>query len=145
MGQRPQGHSQLTRRPSCGRLAPEGDYPRSEACLRPYALSEFYRQSPTFISIGDKEKALKHAKLAVEYGPAYAINHLVFAHTLLTRGKRRKYCGAAKNHVSFSPADAIPETRADQETAQSMLRSLGVSPEPPTPCGEAGKACGEKP
>ena len=108
-------------------------------------LAEFYRQAPRLFSVGDKEKALQHAKLAVQYGPGYAINHLVLARTELDLGKKEDAVAELQKVLSLPPpADAIPETRADQETAAGLLRSMGVTPVA-TPCGEAGNACAEKP
>jgi len=117
-------------------------------------LAEFYRQSPRFFSIGDKTKALEHARLAVEYGPAYAINHLVLAQAYLDKGMKKEGIAELRKIMSLSPpADAIPETRADQETALAMLGSLGLKPaaetktsssrEPPQ-CGQAAGYCSEE-
>ena len=51
-------------------------------------LSEFYRQAPSGISVGDKTKAMEEAKLAVETGPQYAINHLALAEIYIDRGEK---------------------------------------------------------
>ncbi len=108
-------------------------------------LAEFYRQSPRFFSVGDKAKALHHAQLAVQYGPGYAINHLVLARAYLDLGKKDAAIAELQKVLTLSPpADAIPETRADQQTSAALLRTLGVNPVP-APCGEAGNACAEKP
>jgi tetratricopeptide (TPR) repeat protein len=107
-------------------------------------LAEFYRQSPRFLFVGDKEKALRHAQLAVQYGPGYAINHLVLARAYLDLGKKEEGITELQKVVMLSPpADAIPETHADQETATGLLRSMGITPMP-GPCGEAGNACLEQ-
>jgi tetratricopeptide (TPR) repeat protein len=108
-------------------------------------LASFYRQSPRIISVGNRAEALEEARLAVQYGPAYAINHLVLARVLLDAGNQEEAISELQKIVSlFPPADAIPETRADQETAQSMLRSMGIAPIP-APCGEPGTgACTEQ-
>jgi tetratricopeptide (TPR) repeat protein len=118
-------------------------------------LAEFYRQSPRVLSVGNKEKALEQARLAVQFGPGYAINHLVLARALLDVGKKEE--GAAelqKISALPPPADAIPETRSDQRTAESMLKSMGfapaskidASPAGETPhCGEAAGTCSEQP
>jgi len=108
-------------------------------------LAEFYRQTPRLISVGNKEKALAQAKLAVEYGPEYAINHLVLARAFLDLGKHDEAITELQKILALSaPEDAIPETHADQETAQTMLHSLGVNPPQPA-CGESGAACVEHP
>ncbi len=118
-------------------------------------LAEFYRQSPRLFSVGSKKKALAEARLAVEYGPGYAINHLVLARVLLDLGKKEEAISELKKIGTLSPpADAVPETRADQETALTMLESLGLKPaetksptnaQQPPQCGEAGGICAELP
>jgi len=95
-------------------------------------------------SVGDKKKALGHAQLAVQYGPTYAINHLVLARAYLDLGQKEEGIMELQKVVTLTPPpDAVPETRADQETATVILRSMGVSPVP-APCGEPGTgACTE--
>jgi tetratricopeptide (TPR) repeat protein len=101
-------------------------------------LAEFFRQSPRLFSVGDKKKALEHAQLAVQYGPAYAIDHLVLARAYLDLGKKDEGVAELQKVVTLMPPpDAVPETRADQETATVMLRSMGIAPIP-APCGEPG-------
>jgi tetratricopeptide (TPR) repeat protein len=107
-------------------------------------LASFYRESPPLISVGDKQKALAEAALAVQYGPQYAINHLVLAKSYLDIGKRDE--GIAQLQIILAmtpPQDAAPETRADQETAQAILKDLGVQISS-TPCGQAGGYCSEQ-
>lgn len=107
-------------------------------------LAEFYRQAPRLFSVGDKKKALRHAELAVQYGSGYAIHHLVLARTYLDLGKKEEAIVELQKIMVLSPpADAIPETRADQETASGLLRSMGVTPVA-SPCGEPGNACVEQ-
>jgi tetratricopeptide (TPR) repeat protein len=108
-------------------------------------LAEFYRQSPRLFSVGDKQKALEQAQKAVEYGPGYAINHLVLARACLDLGNKNEAIAELQKIGSLTPpADAIPETRADQETAVALLQSLGINPALPQ-CGEAGGVCTEQP
>ena len=88
-------------------------------------LASFYRQSPRFFSVGDKAGALEEARLAVKYGPGVAINHLVLARCYLDFGKKEE----ARKELEFitrmkPPPDAVPETRADQETARELLKNL---------------------
>jgi tetratricopeptide (TPR) repeat protein len=108
-------------------------------------LAEFYRQSPRLFSVGNKKKALEHAQLAVQYGPGYAINHLVLARAYLDLGKKEEGIMELQKVVTLAPPpDAIPETRADQETATVILRSMGVAPVPAS-CGDPGAgACTEQ-
>lgn len=115
-------------------------------------LAEFYRQSPRFFSIGDKKKALEQAQLAVDDGPDYAINHLVLARIWLDLDMKEKGIAELQKIATLTPpADAIPETRADQQTAAAMLQSLGITPgekgssatSQPPQCGEAGGVCSE--
>ena len=81
-------------------------------------LASFYREAPGVISVGDKAKALEQARLAVEYGPEYAINHLVLAKTYLDLGKKDEGVAELSKIAQLPPpADAIPETKADQMTA----------------------------
>ncbi len=117
-------------------------------------LAEFYRQAPKHISVGDKAKALEQARLAVEDGPDYAINHLALARALLDLGKKEEGIAELQKALTLpAPPDAIPETRADQEAASNLLKSLGVTPTHKidheaasgTPqCGEAAGVCSEK-
>src|SRR5258706_8392945 len=66
-------------------------------------LAEFYRQSPRLFSVGDKKKALEHAQLAVQYGPGYAINHLVLARAYLDLGKKEEGIMELQKVVSLRP------------------------------------------
>ncbi len=109
-------------------------------------LAQFYRQSPSLFSVGSKSKALEHARLAVQYGPGYAINHLALAEALLEHGQKKEAIQELQIIVSLvPPADAVPETRADQETALVMLKNMGIVSASAS-CGdfESG-ACLEKP
>ena len=88
-------------------------------------LASFYLHAPRFVSVGDKAKALEHARLAAQYGPGYAIDHLVLARVYLDQKKKADAVAELQKIVRLQPpADAIPETRADQETAAEMLKSL---------------------
>ena len=107
-------------------------------------LASIYREAPSVISVGDKAKALEHAKLAVEYGPGYAINHLVLARIDIDRDLKENAIKELRTITSLTPpADAVPETRADQETARTMLKSLGVLTTE-IPCGQAGGYCADQ-
>ena len=89
-------------------------------------LAEFYRQAPSTISIGDKKLALLHAHIAVEKGPTYAINHLVYAKTLKDVGRKEEAIDQLNQVLKLSPpVDAIPETHNDQATARQLLREWG--------------------
>jgi tetratricopeptide (TPR) repeat protein len=93
-------------------------------------LAEFYRQAPTVISVGDKKKALEQAKAAVEDDPAHVINHVIYARALIDNNKKEE----AKTQLQLAltlpaPADAIPETTSDQDTARELLHSLGGASE----------------
>jgi tetratricopeptide (TPR) repeat protein len=91
-------------------------------------LSEFYRQAPAGISIGDKAKALVEARKAVAEGPNYAINHLALARALLAGNDKAEAIQTLRKLVNLPPPpDAIPETRSDQETARHLLESLGAA------------------
>ncbi len=88
-------------------------------------LAEMYSHAPSMISVGDKKKGFHHAKMGAELPEAYSINHLVLARLYLERGER----DAARQHLQTilsltPPPDAIPETRADQDTAREMLKNL---------------------
>lgn len=108
-------------------------------------LAEFYRQSPRLLSIGDKSKALVEARLAVQHGPEYAINHLVLARALLDTNQRDEAIAELKTILTLpAPANAVPETRADQATAKSMLDML-ASPNTSSTCDQTSTACTEKP
>ena len=104
-------------------------------------LASFYREAPGVISVGDKAKAYEHAKLAVLYGPQYAINHLVLARVELDRGEKDEAIKELQLTIALPPpADAVPETRADQDAAQKQLQELGVTPA----CGQEGGFCSEQ-
>lgn len=104
-------------------------------------LASFYREAPGVISVGDKAKALEHARLAVEYGPEYAINHLILARVDLDRGQKEEAIEQLQAIAALTPpTNAVPETLSDQETARAMLKELGA---PPTAisCGQLGGYC----
>jgi len=107
-------------------------------------LASFYREAPGVISVGDKTKAYEHARLAVECGPEHAINHLILARVDLDRGQKEDAIKELQTITTLTPpADAIPETRADQETAHKLLQDLGVE-KAAIPCGHAGGYCSEQ-
>jgi len=107
-------------------------------------LASFYREAPGVISVGDKEKALAHAKLAVECGPGAAINHLVLGRVYLDFGRKEEAIKELQTIVTLTPPlDAVPETLADQESAQKLLQDLGV-PQNSIPCGQSGGYCSEQ-
>ena len=86
---------------------------------------------------------MEQARLAVEFGPEYAINHLVLARAYLDLGKKDESIAELQKIAGLpAPADAVPETLADQQTAAAMLGSLGVAPYPH--CGEAAGICTEQ-
>lgn len=91
-------------------------------------LAEFYRETPRTISIGDKDKALKQARLAVQTGPAYAIAHLSLAKCLLALDQKEEAIQELQKVLSLPvPAGWGPETRSDKETAQKLLTKLGAN------------------
>jgi tetratricopeptide (TPR) repeat protein len=91
-------------------------------------LAEFYRQAPAVISIGDKKKALEHARLAVEHGPAYAIHHLSLARALIDNNQKEEAVKELNVILQLeTPPDAIPETQADQKAAKTLLEQLGAT------------------
>jgi len=88
-------------------------------------LASFYREAPRGFSVGDKKKALEHARKAVEVDPTHAINHLTLAKVLLDHGRKDEAIAALRIIGTLTPpADAIPETKVDQETARRMLKEL---------------------
>ena len=89
-------------------------------------LAEFYRQSPGWpVSVGDMEKALKHAQWAVQNGGEYAINHLVLAKVYLSMDRKAEAKQELGKTLSLQPPeDAIPETLADQVDAREILKGL---------------------
>jgi tetratricopeptide (TPR) repeat protein len=89
-------------------------------------LSSFYRHAPGWpISVGDKKKALEEALLAVTYGNGVAINHLVLARSYLSFGRKQEARQELQKILTLTPpSDAVPETRADQDTAREMLKDL---------------------
>jgi tetratricopeptide (TPR) repeat protein len=86
-------------------------------------LSEFYAHAPATISVGDKKKALEEAKLAVSYDATRTINYLALADAYKANDNREPAIEALKHVLSMpAPADAIPETKSDQEKARSILK-----------------------
>jgi len=91
-------------------------------------LAEMYRQAPNWISKGDKQKALEQAHLAAQYGGAYALNHVVLAKALADNGHKDEAIHELQIAIQLkAPADAVPETKSDQEDAREMLKKLGAS------------------
>ncbi|MFA5975788.1 MAG: hypothetical protein WC859_06420 [Elusimicrobiota bacterium] len=90
-------------------------------------LSQFYSRAPRFFSVGNTRKGLDEAQLAVQYGPQYAITHLSLARNLRQMGQQQEAIGEYKKILLLTPpADAVPETLANQNDAREELRSLGV-------------------
>jgi tetratricopeptide (TPR) repeat protein len=88
-------------------------------------LAQFYEQSPSVISVGDKKKALEEAKLAVETRPDYAITRLTLAKIYLARGNKDDARKELETIVKMTPPkEFIPETKADQATARELLKNL---------------------
>jgi len=88
-------------------------------------LAEFYRKAPSSVSVGDKDKALHHARLAVESEPDRAINHLAYARALVEHKESRAAIEQLQFIVKMNPrADLVPETRANQNDAKKMLACL---------------------
>ncbi len=119
-------------------------------------LSQFYRETPRVLG-GNKAKALDEGKLAVADGPGYAINHLALAKAYLAQGQKKACVAELETTLTLTPPeDAVQETKADQESARTLLKSLKVpvSDTPPKPlpsgkshqssCGEMGGICSEK-
>jgi len=107
-------------------------------------LASFYREAPSVVSVGDKTKALDQAKKAVEFGPGYAINHLVLAKVYLDLDRKKEAIAQLQIIGNLTPPpDAVPETRADQQTAGQLLQDLGVAPAA-VPCGQTGGYCSEQ-
>lgn len=88
-------------------------------------LSNFYRQAPRVISIGNLDKALEHARLAVEYDPHAGINHVTLAEALIENNKKDEAKVELEKalNVTHSP-DRLPENKSDQEKARKLLQSL---------------------
>ena len=91
-------------------------------------LAEMYRQAPNWISKGDKQKALEQARLASQYGSAYALNYVVLAKALLDTNHKEEAIHELQTAIQLqAPPNAIPETKSDQEDAHEMLKKLGAS------------------
>jgi tetratricopeptide (TPR) repeat protein len=102
-------------------------------------LAEFYRQAPSFISVGDKKKALEQAQAAVQDDPAHAINHVVYARALLDNNRKEEAMTQLRTALSLpAPADAVPETKADQETARELLAGASACADDKS----SGNSCG---
>jgi tetratricopeptide (TPR) repeat protein len=106
-------------------------------------LAEFYRQAPSMISVGDKKKALEQAEAAVQDDPTHVINHVIYARALIDNHRKEDAMAQLRMALSLpAPADAVPETKADQETARELLRELGAADTSPGASGGVS-ACSE--
>ena len=108
-------------------------------------LSQFYRASPGTISVGDKKKALEEGRLAVEYGPQYAINHIAYAKALMETGDKEAAIKELNVVLALSaPADAVPETAANKEDARELLKLWDATATSPFngACGSTPDASG---
>lgn len=104
-------------------------------------MSEFYRQAPSGISIGDKQKALAFGRKAAELDPGRAINRLAYARALIDTQDSEKAKAELRAILALTPPpDAIPETQADQVTARLLLSTLGETVTAP-----AMSVCGRDP
>ena len=109
------------------------------------------------ISVGRQDKkALEQARQGRRRRSLqYAINHLVLAQAYLDLGKKPEGVAELQKIVVLAaPANAVPETRADQKHCAHTFEILGVATTPPADaqtsqqppqCGEAAGSCSEAP
>ena len=91
-------------------------------------LSQFYDQAPKLFSVGNKSKGLEEARLAVKYGPQYAIAHLALARNLKDTGHKEDSIEQLKYVLGMpAPPDAVPETKSNKEDACKALKEDGIS------------------
>ena len=88
-------------------------------------LAQFYEHAPAFFFVGNKKKALEHAKLAVDYGGDRAVNRLTLGKIYLARGDKAAAKEQFEKAIALTPPpDAIFETKSDQDEARELLKKL---------------------
>jgi Tfp pilus assembly protein PilF len=88
-------------------------------------LSEFFREAPASVSVGDKVKALEQAKLAVETGPGIPINHLALAKAYRANGQNEAAIAELQKILTLSVQ--TPEGKIDQDKARALLKEMGAA------------------
>lgn len=92
-----------------------------------YVLSQLYRKVPGWpLSVGDKRKAVEHARISASLAPHDTSRQLNLAESLLEAGQKDEAVQVLRRVVEMplTPGDEV-NSRRDQERARELLQSLG--------------------
>ena len=91
-----------------------------------YLMAELYLQLPgPPLSIGNKQKAVEEARLAVKYGPDSSSHWLVLGRALIATKQYGEARQALGTLLAMAPDPGDPDgTRADQDEARAELQSI---------------------
>lgn len=91
-----------------------------------YLMAELYLQLPgPPLSIGNKQKAVEEARLAVKYGPDSSPHWLVLGRALIAAKQYGEARQALSALLAMAPDPGDPEgTRADQDEGRAELQSI---------------------
>ena len=91
-----------------------------------YLMAELYLQLPgPPLSIGNKQKAVEEARLAVKYGPDSSSHWLVLGRALIATKQYSEARQVLNTLLAMAPDLGDPDgTRADQDEARTELQSI---------------------
>ncbi|WP_068140244.1 tetratricopeptide repeat protein [Limnochorda pilosa] len=92
-----------------------------------YVLSQVYRKVPGWpLSVGDKRKALEHARVAAELSPDDTSRQLNLAESLLALGENDEAARVLQRvlDMPLTPGDEV-NSRKDKDRAAELLGELG--------------------
>jgi tetratricopeptide (TPR) repeat protein len=91
-----------------------------------YLMAELYLQLPgPPLSIGNKQKSVQEARLAVKYGPDSSSHWLVLGRALIATKQYDEARQALNALLAMAPDPGDPDgTRADQDEARAELQSI---------------------
>ncbi len=98
--------------------------PKHASCH--YLMAELYLQLPgPPLSIGNKQKAVEEAKLAVKYDPSESCHHLVLGRALIATKQYDEARAVLNRLIAMAPDPGDPEGfRKDQDAARAELKSI---------------------
>ncbi|MFC1560259.1 hypothetical protein ACFLZ2_03810 [Candidatus Margulisiibacteriota bacterium] len=91
-----------------------------------HVLAELYRKAPGWpLSIGNRDKALEEAHLAIKYMPDYTHTHLGLAELYIDMDKKEMAREKLQHIIDMElPLDYIPEGREDKVKASELLNKI---------------------